>query len=315
MILVCGEALFDVFPVREESDGLALRAVCGGSPFNVAVGLARLGKASAFFGGVSTDAFGEALMASLAREGVETRLVRRSSRPTPLVVVSANKAGSPSYAFHASGTADQDFAAEHLPSLEGVEAVALGSWPLTHPATAPVVMSLAARAKAAGAVVSVDPNLRPAMSGPFAPWRRTFADAARHATLIKFSDEDLAGWEGVDAESLAREWLAGGTALVVLTRGARGMTAWTRRLRFDAPAAPTTVADTVGAGDSVHAALLARLSQLGRLNPAGLGELDEGLLHDLLRYAAQAAAITCSRQGANMPRRGEMDLAMATVHG
>ena len=303
MILVCGEALIDLFPA-----GSMLKVVVGGSPFNLAVGLARLETPVAFFGGLSVDYFGTMLVETLRKEGVDTTLLKRSKRPTPLVLVSPDAQGHPSYSFYAHDSAvqDVDVADASTPLPPWVEAIALGSYALAVEPVGNALMSLAER-EAQRTVVALDCNLRPALVGPLDSWRQRIESFARCASIIKLSDEDFAGgWSGIaQPDDLAAHWLQLGVKLVIMTRGAHGATAWHRSGRVTVPGHPIDVVDTVGAGDSFQAALLARLAYKGALS--SLASLDQGSLVDALRYANLAASITCGRRGADLPRRGEID--------
>lgn len=317
MILVCGEALIDLFVGERGAGGaLAATAVAGGSPFNVAVGLARLGAPAGFFGGLSGDAFGAFLAARLRADGVYTTLAKRSAKPTPLVVVSPDAAGHPSYTFHAHDCADSDVAESDLPPSLGpdVEALAIGSWPMVAEPVGRALLALAER-EAASRVVSLDPNLRPSMVGDLALWRARFERFVRTAAIIKVSEEDLqiAYGPNTGAEGLARGWLGSGASLVVLTRGPDGATAFHPSGVVREPGRPVAVADTVGAGDTFHAALLARLRQRGRLRRDALAALDEATIRDTLRYAVAASAITCTRRGADLPNAADVEAALGEV--
>jgi fructokinase len=302
MILVCGEALIDLFPA-----GSMLKVVVGGSPFNLAVGLARLETPVAFFGGLSVDYFGTMLVETLQREGVDTTQLKRSTRPTPLVLVSPDAHGHPSYTFYSHDSAVQDVTIGDIsnPLPHWVEAIALGSYVLAVEPVGSALMSLAER-EARRTVIALDCNLRPALVGPIAAWRERIERFASCASIIKLSDEDFeGGWNGVArSDDLAAHWLQLGVKLVVMTHGARGATAWHRSGRVSVPGLQVEVVDTVGAGDSFHAALLARLAYKGRLS--SLANLDQASVFDALRYANLAASLTCGRRGADLPRRSEI---------
>ena len=315
MILVCGEALMDLFVGEPGAGGgLPATAVAGGSPFNVAVGLARLGAPVGFFGGLSHDAFGAFLLSRLAAEDVDTGFARRSAKPTPLFVVSTGAAGQPSYTIHAHDCAERDVTEADLPPALGpeVEALALGSYVLAVEPVGGALLALAER-EAARRVVSLDPNLRPAVIGDLGRWRDRFERFARAAAVIKLSEEDLviAYGPGADPEERARRWLDGGAQLVVLTRGAHGATAYHRAAgALHEPGRAVAVADTVGAGDTFHAALLAGLRQRGSLRRNALAALDAEALRGVVRYAVAAAGVTCTRRGAHMPSAEDVRAAL-----
>ncbi len=316
MILVCGEALIDLFLGTPSGHTLPAQAVAGGSPFNVAVGLARLGAEAGFLGGLASDGAGTFLAGRLAAEGVDMRLVKHSARPTPVVLVSTGPDGQPSYTVHAHACADTDLELADLPDPldPGIAAIALGSWTLAVPPIGDTLLALAER-EAARRVISIDPNLRIGMVGDLAAWRDRIDRYARAATIIKLSEEDLRDAYGpqADAGDLARRWLAGGAALVIVTRGPAGATAFHAAGTVHRPGRQVVVADTVGAGDTFHAALLARLAQTDRLHRDAIGALDTDALRALLEYAIAAAAITCSRKGADLPTRAEVESLLAST--
>lgn len=309
MILVCGEALIDLFVGEPDGTALAAKALAGGSPFNVAVGLARLGVPVGFLGGVSTDRFGRLLAETLTREGVGTRFLKRSDRPTPLVVVSPDQDGQPSYVFHTHDCAERDLLVADLPP-EAFQAIVLGSYLLAVEPAASTLLALAERA-AGHSVVSLDPNLRLSLIGDLDTWRERFERFVRTAAIVKLSREDLvAAYGETDLAKLVSGWFLRGVQLLVVTDGANGAIAYHRDCMVQRPGRPVPVIDTVGAGDTFHGALLARLSQKGLLTRSALAALDEAALTDLLDYAIAAASITCTRRGADLPRRADVELAL-----
>lgn len=307
MYLVCGEALFDVF--LESGDDLrTLRfdAHAGGSPFNVAVGIARLGEKAALLTGVSTDVLGNRLAKILEAESVSTGYLVRSGRRTTLSLVSLDSAGHPQYVFYGLGSADCSVSPDDLPAI-GPEIVGLhfGSYSLVVQPVADAFAALAASAR--GRFISVDPNVRPSVEPDLDIWRARVAEYARLAHVMKISAEDLAVlYPGAQAEKKAAEWLAAGVRLVVVTDGGNDVAAWTRAgasVRLKPPAGK--VVDTVGAGDSFQSALLARLAKFGDPKTV-VSSLDFDRLCELLNYALKAAAITVSRRGADLPRSHEI---------
>jgi fructokinase len=316
VILVCGEALIDLFAQLDDISGPTLKAAIGGSPLNVAIGLARLETPAAFFGGVSIDYFGTLLADTMRQEGIDTSLLKRNARPTPLVLVSPDAQGHPSYSFYAHESAVHDMALADVPAQlpSSVVAIALGSYAV---GVEPVGTALAALAEreAHRVVISLDCNLRAAMVGPLHLWRQRIERFARSASIIKLSDEDfVSGWsENSQSDDQAAYWLKQGVKLIVMTHGARGATAWHRSGRVTLPGLPVQVVDTVGAGDSFQAALLARLARNGLLSLPALSTLDRASIEDAMRYANIAAGMTCERRGADLPRRAEVDRAMTDI--
>ena len=314
MILVCGEALLDLFAQSSDGSGAILQARIGGSALNVAIGLTRLGTPAAFFGGVSTDYLGTLLVDAMQEEGIDTSLMRRSSRPTPLVLVTPDTEGHPNYTFYAPESAERAVSLADLPLRVPVatQALALGSYALAVEPIGTALLTLAKREAARQVVISLDCNLRPAMVGALDAWRDRIESFARTATLIKLSEEDfVTGWgEKAQIVDFVARWLAQGVRLVVMTRGAKGVIAWHQAGRVELPGRPVQVVDTVGAGDSFHAGLLARLAQRNLLRNDAVKTLDAVSIEDAVRYATIAASMTCGRQGANLPRRVEVEAAM-----
>jgi fructokinase len=311
-ILVCGEALIDMFAGPAEGPRMKAELVAGGSPYNVAIGLARLGADAAFFGGVSTDRFGEVLRETLIREGVDTSLVRSRANPTTLGVVASGADGQPRYSFYGADAADRALAPADLPDdLDGFQAIVMGSYTLAVPPVAEALSMLAER-EGSRLVLSLDPNLRPTVIGDLAGWPAQFERFARRATIVKASDEDIATAFGgrVSVGDAARHWLGLGPALVAITRGAEGAVAFTAAGEWEVPGRRTEVIDTVGAGDSFHAAMLAELDRRGLLSRSALASATEGALRPVLGYAAAAASVTCARRGADLPTAADVAAAL-----
>ncbi|WP_128976207.1 carbohydrate kinase family protein [Streptomyces roseicoloratus] len=302
MIVVAGESLIDLVPdpVPGGVPGGAPGALApllprpGGGPYNTAVALGRIGADVAFCSRVSTDAFGEVLVERLRAAGVATGLVQRGPEPTTLAVASVGPDGSARYGFYVEGTADRFFALpERLP--DGVRAVAFGTCSLALEPGASAYEALLRRSSRAGALTLLDPNVRPGLIPDAEVYRERFAGWLSYVSVLKLSEEDAA-WLGGSPE----EWLAAGPGAVVLTRGAAGLTVFTRGHEVSVPAVPVRVADTIGAGDTVSAALL---HGLGDRPVTALSAVD---WRELLGYAARAAAVTCSRTGAEPPYAREL---------
>lgn len=306
MIVVCGESLFDLFVESDRGAGFSLEARPGGSPFNVAIGLARLGQPVAFLGGISQDFMGARLMRVLDAEGVETQFIQRPPLPTTLSVVGAGADGLPAYAFYGDG-ADRALALAEIPPLgRDVRAIHFGSFSTVVEPAASAIEALLRR-ESPLRLISYDPNIRTTIVSDLDVWRRKLLELLPFVHLLKISTEDFfLLFPGRDPESVAREWMASGVRLVVLTRGAAGASAWTAAHGIDLPAITVPVVDTVGAGDSFQAAILAALAEMGRLEPDALAAIGIDGLRDLLAFAANAAAITCSRRGADMPLRTQL---------
>jgi fructokinase len=306
MIVVSGEALMDVFAAAETPTGVMLDARIGGSPLNVAIGLARLAQAVAFFGGVSSGYLGDRLMKAIEAEGVGTACTARLAAPTSLSLVGVDAAGVPDYAFMGEGAADRLLPLAALASVPPAQAYQFGSYAMVIEPVASTQRALVER-EWQRSVIAYDPNVRLNVEPDVQRWRDTLDWMLPRTTLLKVSDEDLALlYPGRRVEDVVPEWLADGVSLVVVTCGGEGAWAWTPREQVRAAPVRVEVVDTVGAGDTFQAALLTALGERGLLSRAGLATLQRDALSAVLAFAAQAAAITCSRRGADLPRRGEL---------
>ena len=307
MILVCGEALIDLFVDRPAEGGLPTEAVAGGSPFNVAIALARLERETAFLSTISDDVFGRFLVSRLSEAGVSQAYLRRCPLRTTLSVVATDPNGHPSYSFYAEAGADRALTPGDVPSTlpDGINAIAAGSYALGVEPVASAIETLLAR-ESARRVVSLDPNVRPRVVGDVAAFRARFERLLAHAGVVKASVEDVEAFYGsAELDSVALDWLRRGPKLVVFTRGADGTVAFSGAASVERPAPKVDVVDTVGAGDTFHAALLAALDAAGLLtvdSPA----LRETELVRALNYAAAAAALVCTRRGADPPTHAEV---------
>ncbi|WP_330176369.1 PfkB family carbohydrate kinase [Streptomyces sp. NBC_01498] len=311
MIVVAGESLVDLVPRRDPASGAGnggavaagtdgplppLLPRLGGGPYNTAVALGRLGSPAAFCSRVSTDGFGTALLAGLRTAGVDTSLVQRGPEPTTLAVASPGGDGGADYVFYAGGTADRLF--ELPPPLPpSATALALGGCSLVLEPGARAYEALLRREAERGLFTLLDPNIRPALIPDAGAGRARFAGRLPYVTLLKLSEEDA-------------RWLGGvprGPAAVVLTRGGAGLSVRTRAgVEVSVPAVPVDVVDTIGAGDTVNAALLHGLAARDALSERALDGLGAAGWRDVLRYAARAAAVTCSRTGAEPPYEAEV---------
>ncbi|MFJ8145166.1 carbohydrate kinase [Streptomyces sp. NPDC096048] len=300
MIVVAGEALIDLVP-QGTGALAALRPALGGGPFNTAVALGRLGSPTAFCSRVSHDAFGEALLDRLRETGVDVSPVQRGAEPTTLAVATVDADGSAAYSFYVDGTADRLFSVPAaLPS--GARAVSFGTCSLVLEPGASAYEELLRGTAARGVFTALDPNIRAGLIADPDAYRARFRSWLPSVSLLKLSAED-AEWLG----GTPREWLSAGPAAVVVTRGGAGLTAYTRDgSEYTVPGERVDVVDTIGAGDTVNAALLHGLAvrdALGAEAVAGLGA--EGWA-ELLGFAARAAAVTCSRAGAEPPYAHEV---------
>ncbi|MEU0190400.1 carbohydrate kinase [Streptomyces afghaniensis] len=300
MIVVAGEALIDLVP-RGTGALAALQPALGGGPYNTAVALGRLGSPAAFCSRVSCDAFGEALLDRLRETGVDVSSVQRGAEPTTLAVATVGSDGSAAYSFYVDGTADRLFTAPSaLPP--GTRAVSFGTCSLVLEPGASAYEELMRAAAAQGVFTALDPNIRAGLIPDTDAYRARFKSWLPSVSLLKLSEED-ARWLG----GTPQEWLAAGPAAVVITRGGDGLTAFTAGGEYSVPGERVEVVDTIGAGDTVNAALLHGLAARDALSARALAALGPDGWKGLLGFAAGAAAITCSRAGAEPPYAHELE--------
>ncbi len=314
MILVTGEALIDLFIGRPHPAGFPAEAVAGGSPFNVAIGIGRLGRPSAFLSTLSEDVFGSFLADKLAQSGVNTSYIRRCPNYTTLSVVATDPSGQPQYSFYAPDSADRALTPEALPAElpTEVNAIAASSYALGVEPIATAIETLLRR-EAGTRVISLDPNVRARVVGDLKAYRERFERLLTHATIVKASDEDIELlYSTHDLASAARSWRERGPKLVIITRGEKGSLAAFADRIVERPAPRIEVVDTVGAGDTFHAGLLAWLDANDLLTPQGIGELSEAQVTAAVDFAAAAAAIVCTRRGANPPSWSEVEQFIAS---
>lgn len=298
MILSCGEALIDMLP-RSTADGATVfQPFIGGSPFNTAIALGRLGAPAGFFGAM--------LKAALDEGQVDASLAILTDRPTTLAFVALVN-GNARYAFYDENSAGRLIIEADLPDLPArVAALHFSAVSLVQEPCGSAFETLMTR-EAGKRVTSLDPNVRPTLVKDPDAFRRRIGRMAAMADIIKLSEDDLA-WlaPGAAFETIAEKWFGTGTRLAILTRGAAGAVALTRNLSLAIPGIAVPVADTVGAGDTFTAGLLARLNQRGLLSKASIATLTEENLVDTIAFAVRAATITVSRPGADPPWRREL---------
>ena len=302
MIVVTGEALIDLVP-----EGGLLRPSPGGSPYNVAVGLARLGRRVGYLGPLSDDGFGRLLARGLTEEGADTILATPTRAPTTLAVVHLDAEGRAGYRFYLEGTSAVGVRPEDLPALPHGAALhlSLGAVGLRTVPAGETYRTLLDRERGRR-FVSLDPNVRAEAVTDHATYRTLLEEAVACCDLVKVSDEDLAAlYPDRDPIEVARRWRDLGPALVVVTRGASGVWAGAPVGEVEVSAIEVEVVDTVGAGDAFTSALLATLAVDHRLTRGSLDHLDTGQLTGALTYAAGAAALACTRRGADPPRTGD----------
>lgn len=309
MINTFGEALVDLI---EQQDG-RFAAVLGGSVCNFTLAVARQGMAVTYLNPLSADSFGQRFADHLGRSGVLLARSARSAKPTSLAVVTLDASKTPTYAFHRESVADRDIlpldaCASLSPALTLFHTGGLALVPADLEATLQVIKA----ASKAGAVVSVDANMRPMVCPDDVPaYAAGVRKALAEAHLVKVSEEDLEslGFQGLEPETAARALFAAPSVqLVALTLGEHGALLLTREASVrQLPPAGVHVVDTVGAGDCFMAGLVVSLSDQGKLSHAALAQIDTPLLEQALSYAIATASINVMREGCNPPSKAEAE--------
>jgi len=297
-IWVCGEVLIDLIP---GADGVRVGHV-GGGPANTAKALARLGRDVQFIDGISTDADGVAARKALLEDAVKLDLALTSDKPTCLAIVSLAANGGASYEFKIAGTATFDFSLDWLPdpSRYKPNVLHIGTLATVIQPGADVLYDWALRV-AEFAPIVFDPNIRPAVLSDRDVDEAAVKKWSAISSVIKVSDDDLAWlYPGQNYADVAARWISDGAALVVVTRGAQGIIGFTSEGAVEVEGAKITVADTVGAGDTVGAIIVEAMIEKGVLALTG------DVLGATLHRAAVAAGITCSRKGAQPPYKHEL---------
>lgn len=307
MLLCCGESLIDMLPRDTDAGEAAFAPYAGGAVLNTAIAAARLGQETAMLTGLSRDLFGRILDDHLMANDVDTSLCLRSDRTTTLAFVTL-KDGQATYAFYDENTAGRMVSHADLPAtLDGITALFFGGISLAVEPCAETYAALCLR-EAARLPVMIDPNIRPSFITDAPRYRARLSRMLAVADIIKLSDEDLA-WLTHDTpeDEAVADLLIAGAKLVLITKGADGVTAHFAGGQMTQPVIPATVVDTVGAGDTFNAGVLTGLAEAGYLSKAALAApLPQDILKAVLDLGVRAAAVTVARAGANPPLRAEI---------
>ena len=304
MITVGGENLIDLVQISEGKGLPEFRALPGGSQFNCASALGRLGTRPHYITPISTDSMGKLLADALLESGVVVASDRIAA-PSSLAVVTLSD-GQPSYQFYRDGTAERLVESEQLKALvpTRTKVFQIGSLSLCNGDDADVWAGLFTDLAQQGIACTLDPNVRAGFVTDPAAYRHRIERMMAVAAMVKLSDEDL-GWlyPDADAEDMVMRLAAGSQArLFVLTKGSAGATLITPSCRIEVEAAPVTkLQDTVGAGDTFMAALIYQFLHAPDF-------ASEATVRDVGRFAAKAAAINCERVGCNPPTLDEIQI-------
>jgi fructokinase len=300
---VIGEALVDLVPRGQPGD---YRAHAGGSPFNVAVGLARLGNRTALMARLADHGFGRILRDAAVAEGIDLSAAARATELTTLAAVSVDEAAHATYDFYLEGTADWQWTVTELdglpPDTEILHFGSIASW--TEPGSE-LIDQVAGEARGSGRVlVSYDPNVRPAVLGENARGRELVERSVRHAHVVKASREDLEWlYPSQSVDEVGPRWNELGAALVVVTDGADGATAYREGARpLRRPGRAITLVDTIGAGDAFTAGLLSGLVRRDLHIPERVAAIPDAALADVIDEGVLVSSMTCERAGADPPR-------------
>jgi fructokinase len=306
MILCCGEALIDMLPRMTVQGEAAFAPYVGGAVFNSAIALGRLGAPAGFFSGLSSDLFGGQFREALGASKVSSTYAHTSPRPTTLAFVRLTN-GQATYTFYDENTAGRMLTIEDLPKLGSeIEAMLFGAISLiSEPAGSAYEEFM--RREHDSRVMMLDPNIRPNFIPDKAKHLRRIREMMAMADIVKLSDEDL-NWfdEAGSHEDVIRNWLDRGPKLIVVTHGAEGAIGYSREHKVTVVPRKVEVVDTVGAGDTFNAGILASLHEQGLLTKADIGDLSQEAIRKALELGAKAAAVTVSRAGANPPWRHEI---------
>ena len=308
VVTVIGEAIVDLVPDRATGE---YRETPGGSPFNVAIGLARLGNRTSLMARFADDRYGQLLRTAAADEEIDLRGAPRAVERASVATASVDAAARATYDFDIDGTADWQWTVAELQRLHRDSAVlhfgSIASW--TPPGAARIASLVGELRASGGVLISYDPNIRPAALGERARGVELVEDSVRRAHVVKASSEDVEWlYPALAVDEVAARWNGLGANLVVVTDGVEGATAYRQggRAPLHRPGNPVTVVDTIGAGDAFTSGLLTGFMRRCRHPLRWIERLSDGTLADVIDEAVLVAAITCERAGADPPRIGEL---------
>jgi fructokinase len=304
-----GECLIDFLPLQKGEETVAFRMHPAGSPLNVAVGVVRLGQPAAIACKIANDYFGRFLQSIIRAEGIDTRFLTMATGRSTLAFV-AMEVGQPTFSFYREGAADTLLTVADVPDalLTETSILHIGSISLLSGTTPETVLATVEQLKGQ-VLVSLDPNVRPDLVQDEQGYRALLKRLFALTDILKLSDADLA-WlmPNRPVEQAVHELLAQGPALVIVTRGVQGaIAAMAGPSVVSVPAFPVDVVDTVGAGDAFSAALLVDLARRRMVTRAALQNGSDKNLEEILREASAAAALNCTRAGADPPHSVEVE--------
>lgn len=316
MFLSCGDSLFDMFVAEQanaaeagaDNTRISVSGVVGGSPMNVALGLSRMGHDSSYLTKLSNDLFGQRIARFLDNNNIDRTLSAPTDLNTTLAMVETQADGSAQYVFYINNSADVSMTTAELPSTlpASIRALHFGSYSTAVEPVATALQNLAKR-EAGNRIISYDPNLRMSIEPDVERWRASFAQFCSCADFVKASDEDIESLYGKgQEEKFVADSFSHGAQLVYITRGPDGGSAFDRDgASAHVEGVHVDVIDTVGAGDTFQASILHWLATEKHIGSSASieGRVD---LEGSLAFATRAAAITCTRRGADLPTLADL---------
>ena len=315
MILCAGEAVIDMFQKQVPGLGEVFMPLPGGCSYNTAIAIGRLGASAAFLGRVSRGFFGEIQARRLRENNVSGGLLIRCAENPILAFIRTGEGMEPQYAFYDEATADRPLSPEELPPLPPeTSCLVFGSVSMCMEPIASTIEGLVMSRARRGTVIAFDPNIRPFMIKDRAAYLKRFERWLSVCTIAKISREDFEYlFPGTPPREALKKVIDMGARLAIATLGPKGAEAMLRRddggiFEVFSPAADAgEIADTVGAGDTFQGAFLARLQSRGMMSPNAIVNLSENDLRAALDFANKAAAIVCTRRGAEPPTLEEVE--------
>jgi fructokinase len=306
MILICGEALIDFTPITINNDkGFLLKP--GGSPYNIAIALSRLGGPSAFLSKISKDPFGDILINNLKENGVDISYVIRGDEPTTLAFVFLEN-NEPKFLFYGHNSADANILISDIPPIyNNILAVHFGSISLVREPSATTYEKLMMEFSGKF-IITFDPNVRPNLIPNKEKYIKRLERWLSFCNIVKVSHADLSWlYPNISYEEIAREWLNLGPKIIIVTLGENGAFALTEKGLTKVSAIKVSVVDTVGAGDSFMGGILYWLWKNEKLNLSVINSISLDDLTNALKFSTIVSAITCTRAGANPPTLKEVE--------
>lgn len=303
--LVCGEALIDL--IHDESN--TWKAHQGGGPFNTAIALAKLGESVAFLGRLSGDSWGRSLENALLAAGVLPERIVPAAEPTSLAVVEVSDNGKADYTFYLSDTSNFAWRTNELPaSLNDYHLLHIGTLALVIEPSNEILLEWVKRCQDES-LIMIDLNARPSVISDSSNYLALIKPWLSIADVVKASDDDLKflypdlTWQAAVAEIFSQSHVS----LFAITVGAAGAHLVTKEVSVSAAAPKVPVIDTVGAGDTFSAGLISKLAASNLIEKNQLQNASTSQLQSALEFAVAAAALSCTKPGAQSPTRAEVE--------